>query len=199
MILSDYDAIWQRHRRCRKHRHQKWHQRFSWSTSTATFATAPSKRAILFLLSRIPRRQFRSHQAGLYSRTSPASPSAGLSGRSKHFIFFLRIYAARGNSFLRHRRRQFRPRPGYASDDCGSIAGAVDRLQASAVNSLLSSGIPAYQQLGVEYGVLMGSASSVALNKLDYGAVAAGLTGGVLNPGPGAQFPLPFHVLRVRP
>jgi hypothetical protein len=63
--------------------------------------------------------------------------------------------------------------------------------QASAVNSLLTSGIPAYEQLGVQYGVLMGSASSVALNRLDYGAVAAGLTGGLLNPGPGAQFPIP--------
>jgi hypothetical protein len=65
--------------------------------------------------------------------------------------------------------------------------------QAAAVNSLLTSGIPAYQQLGVQYGVLMGSASSVALNKLDYGAVASGATRGFLNPGPGAQFPLPVQ------
>jgi len=65
--------------------------------------------------------------------------------------------------------------------------------QASAVNSLLTSGVPAYQELAAQYGVLMGSASSVALNKLDYGAVAAGATGGFLNPGPGAQFPLPVQ------
>jgi Carboxypeptidase regulatory-like domain len=65
--------------------------------------------------------------------------------------------------------------------------------QAAAVNSLLTSGVPAYQTLAVQYGVLMGSASSVALNKLDYGAVAPALTSGVLNPGPGAQFPLPVQ------
>jgi Carboxypeptidase regulatory-like domain/TonB dependent receptor len=63
--------------------------------------------------------------------------------------------------------------------------------QASAVNSLLASGVPQLQALGVNYGVLMGSASSVALNRLDYGAVAAGSTGGLVNPGPGAQFPAP--------
>src|SRR5260370_17079111 len=37
----------------------------------------------------------------------------------------------------------------------------------------------------------MGSASNVALNKVDFGAVAAGATGGFLNPGPGQQFPIP--------
>ena len=37
----------------------------------------------------------------------------------------------------------------------------------------------------------MGSASSVALDKIDFGAVAAGLPSSTLNPGPGAQFPLP--------
>jgi hypothetical protein len=31
----------------------------------------------------------------------------------------------------------------------------------------------------------------VALNKLDFGAVAGSLSGGTLNPGPGAQFPVP--------
>jgi len=65
--------------------------------------------------------------------------------------------------------------------------------QASAVNSLLNSGVPQLQTLGVNYGVLMGSGSSVALNRLDYGAVAAGLSGGLLNPGPGAQFPVPVN------
>jgi len=41
------------------------------------------------------------------------------------------------------------------------------------------------------YAGFMGSASSVALNKFDLGVVAPGLTGGFLNPGPGAQFPIP--------
>ena len=65
--------------------------------------------------------------------------------------------------------------------------------QATAVSSLLSSGVPQLEALGVNYGVLMGSGSSVALNRLDYGAVAAGLTGGLVNPGPGAQFPVPVN------
>src|SRR6266446_2352160 len=63
--------------------------------------------------------------------------------------------------------------------------------QADAVNTLLASGNPSLQGLAVQYGVFMGSASSVALNRLDYGLVSAGLTGGFLNPGPGAQFPIP--------
>ncbi|HXX99507.1 MAG TPA: TonB-dependent receptor [Candidatus Limnocylindrales bacterium] len=65
--------------------------------------------------------------------------------------------------------------------------------QASAVNALLTSGDPTgtLQALGVNYGVLLGSASSVATNKIDFGLVAAGATGGLVNPGPGAQFPIP--------
>ena len=63
--------------------------------------------------------------------------------------------------------------------------------QADAVNTLLASGNPSLQGLAVQYGVFMGSASSVALNRLDYGLVSAGLTGGFLHPGPGAQFPIP--------
>jgi hypothetical protein len=63
--------------------------------------------------------------------------------------------------------------------------------QVSAVNSLLATGNPQLENLAVQYGVLMGSASSVATNKLDYGAVAAGSSGGLLNPGPGSQFPVP--------
>ena len=63
--------------------------------------------------------------------------------------------------------------------------------QAGTVQTLLQSGVPAYQSLAAQYGALLGSASSVALNKLDFGAVANGLSAGTLNPGPGAQFPLP--------
>ncbi|HEV1995189.1 MAG TPA: TonB-dependent receptor, partial [Candidatus Acidoferrum sp.] len=72
--------------------------------------------------------------------------------------------------------------------------------QASAVNSLLASGVPALQTLGVQYGVFMGSASSVALNGLDYGALVTTLSGGSITPVnpvpvPGGflfqEFPLP--------
>ncbi len=60
--------------------------------------------------------------------------------------------------------------------------------QASAVQALEMAG---QATLAGEYAAFMGSASSVALNKLDYGLVAPSLTGGLVNPGPGAQFPLP--------
>src|SRR6202521_628027 len=73
----------------------------------------------------------------------------------------------------------------------GPLTVQLTGPQATAVNSLLATGNPALQSLAVQYGVLYGSASSVALNRLDFGAVSAGLTGGFLNPGPGAQFPLP--------
>ncbi len=73
----------------------------------------------------------------------------------------------------------------------GPLPVQLTASQASTVQTLLTSGIPAYQNLAVEYGALLGSASSVALNKLDFGAVAASLSGGTLNPGPGAQFPVP--------
>jgi hypothetical protein len=73
----------------------------------------------------------------------------------------------------------------------GPLPVQLTPSQASSVQTLLQSGVPALQNLAVQYGLLLGSASSVALNRLDFGAVAAGLSGGSLNPGPGAQFPVP--------
>src|ERR1700676_742026 len=73
----------------------------------------------------------------------------------------------------------------------GPLAVQLTPSQASSVQTLLQSGIPAFQSLAVQYGLLLGSASSVALNKLDFGAVAAGLSGGSLNPGAGPQFSVP--------
>jgi Carboxypeptidase regulatory-like domain/TonB dependent receptor len=73
----------------------------------------------------------------------------------------------------------------------GPLPVQLTPSQASTVQALLTSGVPAYQNLAVQYGALLGSASSVALNKLDFGAIAASLSGGSLNPGPGSQFPVP--------
>src|SRR5215468_4803427 len=82
---------------------------------------------------------------------------------------------------------------GMAPFNCGGCG--LDGLmltpdQSAAVLQLLA-GTPQQQALAQGYAVLMGSASSVALNRLDFGQVAAGLTGGFLTPGPGAQFPIP--------
>ena len=70
----------------------------------------------------------------------------------------------------------------------GPLTVQLTPSQATAVQQLESAGQGALAQ---EYAVFMGSASSVALNKVDYGLVAPGLTGGLVNPGPGAQFPIP--------
>src|SRR5215470_8536007 len=73
----------------------------------------------------------------------------------------------------------------------GPLTVQLTPSQAGSVKTLLQSGIPAFQTLAVQYGVLLGSASSVALNRLDFGALAASLSGGTLKPGPGAQFSVP--------
>jgi hypothetical protein len=71
---------------------------------------------------------------------------------------------------------------------CGLDGLLLTSDQAAAVLQLLGAG---QTTAAAQYAFLMGSASSVALNRLDPGVVAAGLTGGFLHPGPGAQFPLP--------
>ena len=71
---------------------------------------------------------------------------------------------------------------------CGLQGLLLTPAQSSAVLGLLGQGQVA---LASSYAALMGSASSVALNRIDPGVVAPGLTGGFLNPGPGAQFPIP--------
>src|SRR5437588_3073787 len=66
--------------------------------------------------------------------------------------------------------------------------------QAAAVNALLTSGNSSLQTLAVQYGVFMGSASSVALNGFDFGAVANGFyqsKGLPPTATPGRQFPIP--------
>jgi carboxypeptidase family protein len=61
--------------------------------------------------------------------------------------------------------------------------------QNSAVTSLLATN----PMLAANYAIFAGSASSVALTGVDFGAVASGLTGGLYSPGPGAQFPIPVN------
>jgi Carboxypeptidase regulatory-like domain/TonB dependent receptor-like, beta-barrel len=82
---------------------------------------------------------------------------------------------------------------GMAPFNCGGcgLDGLVLTPDQSAAVLQLLGGNAQQQQLAQQYAVFMGSASSVALNRLDFGLVSAGLTGGFLNPGPGAQFPIP--------
>jgi Carboxypeptidase regulatory-like domain/TonB dependent receptor len=75
-----------------------------------------------------------------------------------------------------------------------SQGATVNQLLAASQAAGAGGNLAEAQSLGAlaaNYAVLLGSASSVALNKVDYGAIAAGFSGGTLNPGPGAQFPVP--------
>jgi hypothetical protein len=127
-----------------------------------------------------------------YTRVQTGATIGGPIVKDKTFYFFSYEYTQREETgFSSIGEDNFGLVPVTLPTPAGPLPVQLTSAQASAVNSLLSSGIPAYEQLGVQYGVLMGSASSVALNRLDYGAVAAGLTGGALSPGPGAQFPIP--------
>jgi hypothetical protein len=82
---------------------------------------------------------------------------------------------------------------GMTPFNCGGcgLDGLMLTPDQSAATLQLLAGTPQQQALAQAYAGFMGSASSVALNRLDFGQVAAGLTSGFLTPGPGAQFPIP--------
>jgi hypothetical protein len=74
---------------------------------------------------------------------------------------------------------------------CGLDGLPLTSAQSAAVLQLLQTGDPVLQNLAGQYAALLGSASSVAVNKVDPGLICgnAGLCGG---PDPsGARFPLP--------
>jgi hypothetical protein len=112
--------------------------------------------------------------------------------KDKTFFFFSYEYSQREESgFSSIGINKFGMQTVTLPTPGGPLPVQLTGPQASAVNSLLSSGVPALQTLGVQYGVFMGSASSVALNRVDFGAVAQGF--GFPNPGPGARFPIPVR------
>lgn len=81
---------------------------------------------------------------------------------------------------------------------CGLDGLPLTSAQSAAVLQLLQTGNPLLQNLAGQYAALLGSASSVAVNKIDPGLVcgSAGLCPltGVPEPGtPGARFPVPVN------
>jgi len=123
-----------------------------------------------------------------YTRAQAGTAFGGALKKDKTFYFFSYEYTQReeagfssigvGNFGLQTVNLPVPSAPG------GVLPVQLTADQASAVNTLLNSGDPSgqLQTLGVNYGVVMGSASSVALNRLDYGAIVTGQTGGMVTP-----------------
>jgi hypothetical protein len=127
-----------------------------------------------------------------YTRTQSGLTFGGPLKKDKTFAFFSYEYTQREESgFSSIGINKFGMQTVTLPTPGGPLPVQLTGPQASAVNALLTSGVPALQSLGVKYGVFMGSASSVALNGIDFGAVAQGF--GFPNPGPGARFPIPVQ------
>jgi len=130
-----------------------------------------------------------------YTRTQSGLTFGGPLKKDKTFYFFSYEYTQREESgFASIGVDNFGMVPVTLPTPSGPLRVQLTGPQATAVNALLSSGVPALQTLGVEYGAFMGSASSVALNGIDFGAVANGFyqsRGIPLTATPGAQFPIP--------
>src|SRR5712664_1431296 len=129
-----------------------------------------------------------------YTRTQSGLTFGGPLKKDKTFYFFSYEYTQREETgFSNIGANNFDMLPVTLPTPIGPKTFQLTGPQASAVNALIQSGSPALAQLGVQYGIFMGSASSVALNRTDLGLVAAGFTGGALPPSPqgAAQFPIP--------
>jgi hypothetical protein len=123
-----------------------------------------------------------------YTRTQSGLTIGGPIKKDKTFFFGSYEYTQREETgFSSVGINNFGLSP-FNCGGCGLQGLLLTSDQSAAVLQLLGQGQVA---LASQYAALMGSASSVALNKIDPGVVAPGLTGGFLNPGPGAQFPLP--------
>jgi len=136
-----------------------------------------------------------------YTRTQSGLTFGGPLKKDKTFGFFSYEYTQREESgFSSIGISNFGMQTVTLPTSRGPLPVQLTGPQAAAVNALLTSGNAALQTLGVQYGVFMGSASNVALNGLDYGALVTSLSGGSITPvrpvvtpfGPLFQeFPLP--------
>ena len=136
-----------------------------------------------------------------YTRTQSGLTFGGPIKKDKTFYFFSYEYTQREETgFSSIGINNFGMQTVTLPTSAGPLPVQLTGPQAAAVNALLASGNSSLQTLGVQYGVFMGSASNVALNGLDYGALVTSLSGGSITPvkpvvtpfGPLFQeFPLP--------
>jgi hypothetical protein len=131
-----------------------------------------------------------------YTRTQSGLTFGGPLKKDKTFAFFSYEYTQREEAgFSSIGINNFGMVPVALPPAAGGITVQLTPDQANAVNSLfaasVATGNPALAQLAGHYALFMGSASSVALNGIDYGAVAQGF--GFPNPGPGPRFPIPVQ------
>src|SRR5712692_5077444 len=113
-----------------------------------------------------------------YTRTQSGLTFGGPLKKDKTFYFFSYEYTQREETgFSSIGINNFQMRPVTLPTPSGPLTVQLDSGkggQADTVQALLASGNPQLQTLAVQYGVFMGSASSVALNGFDFGAVANG-------------------------
>src|SRR5256886_1545280 len=136
-----------------------------------------------------------------YTRTQSGLTFGGPLEKDKTFYFFSYEYTQREETgFSSIGINNFGMQTVTLPTSAGPLPVQLTGPQAAEVNALLASGNSSLETLGVQYGVFMGSASNVALNGLDYGALVTNLSGGSITPvnpvitpqGPLFQeFPLP--------
>jgi hypothetical protein len=114
-----------------------------------------------------------------YTRVQTGLTIGGPIRKDKTFYFFSYEYTQREETgFSSIGEDNFGLTPVNVPTPAGNVPVELTPAQASAFNSLL----PVNPSLAVQYGLLMGSASSVALNRLDYGAIVNSLSGGSITP-----------------
>ncbi len=123
-----------------------------------------------------------------FTRVQAGATVGGPIKKDKTFYFFSFEATRREESgFTNIGENNFGLAPLNCGTGCALNGLLLTPAQASAVTSLLATGVPALVGLASQYAALFGSGSTVALNGIDPGLVGGALTGGL----PGARFPIP--------
>ena len=125
-----------------------------------------------------------------YTRTQSGLTFGGALKKDKTFYFFSYEYTQREETgFSSIGINNFGLTPFNCQNACPLQGLEMTPAQSQTVSTLLNT--PGLQDIGLAYGALAGSASSVAVSKIDPGLFAT--TQGFPYPGPGARFPIPVQ------